>query len=279
MSRASLPISRLMLFFVVAVLLCAMSSVVIVPENQQVVITRLGKPISVVNRFRPDKAQGFGVVLKLPFVDQAVPLDRGLQGLELAGQQVDSKDGVGLVVNLQVTYRIIDPARLVEKFGSTERLAMVLNSSIPQLTGERLGQLPAATIALPGSGGAAQSLLADCDRKAREFGIQIVDLRVGKVALGEASLKTAFDIMQDRHLRVLADIGLASNQESRQIRADVDAENARIMQESAGRDPEFYAFFRALRSYDTVMYQPDASNPKTIVIPPDSAYLRYFNGR
>lgn len=278
MSRR-VTLGRTGLFVLVAALLCALSSLVVVGENQQVVITRLGQPVRVVNRFSLTPGDSAGLVLKLPFIEQAVRFERGLQGHTLAGLRIDTKDGMGLLVDADITYRIIDPVRLVNRVGSIDKLESTIDSALPAMLTERLGQLSAETIALPGSGGQAQILRAAADAKSRDYGIQIVDLRIGRIVLSEASLKSAIGRMQDRHLGEVADIELASSQESRQVRADVDAESARIMQESAGKDPEFYGYFRALRSYDIAMYQPDGGNPKTIVIPPDSAYLRYFNGR
>ena len=271
--------NRALLFCLVLAVLIGLSSVVVVDENEQVVIERLGQPVRVVNRFRPAEASGAGVVLKLPFIEQAVHLNRGLKGYSAGGQKVRSADGQELQIDADVTYRIIDPVRLVKRLGSADRLDAELALALPALLGARLEPLSAAAIALPGNGGAARLLRGDLDARARDLGVQIVDLRIGRVMPGEAALQMTYEIMQTRHLREVDAISDEQIASARQTRAQVAAEAAGIMQDSAGKDPEFYDFFRALRSYTFVFENPNAKNPPTIVIPPDSSYLRHFNGQ
>lgn len=276
---AVIQANRALLFFLTLAVLVALSSVVVVQENEQVVIERLGQPVRVVNRFSPDGASGAGVVLKLPFIEQAVHLNRGLKGYSAGAQKVRSADGQDLLVDTDVTYRIIDPVRLVGRLGSADKLDRELAQALPAMLGARLGPLSAAAIALPGNGGAAQLLRGDLDTRARDLGVQVIDLRIGRVMPGEAALQMTYEIMQARHLREADEIAARQIASARRTRAEVAAEAAAIMQDSAGKDPEFYDFFRALRSYTYVFENPDAKNPPTIVIPPNSSYLRHFNGQ
>ena len=50
-------------------------------------------------------------------------------------------------------------------------------------------------------------------------------------------------------------------------------------QRSADQDPEFYSFYRAMRSYDELYGDPKRKNTATIVLPPDSGYLKHFGGK
>ena len=271
--------NRAVLFFFTLAVLIALSSVVVVDENEQVVIERLGQPVRVINRFNPAGASGAGVVLKLPFIEQAVHLNRGLKGYSAGAQKVRSADGQDLLIDTDVTYRIIDPVRLVNRLGSADKLDAQLASALPAMLGARLGPLSAAAIALPGNSGAAQLLRGDLDARARDLGVQVIDLRIVRVMPGEPALQMTYEIMQARHLREADAISAEQIASARQTRAQVAAEAAAIMQDSAGKDPEFYDFFRALRSYTYVFENPDAKNPPTIVIPPNSSYLRHFNGQ
>lgn len=271
--------NRALLFVLSLAVLIGLSSVVVVDEGEQVVIERLGKPVRVVNRFRPQGASGAGVVLKLPFIEQAVHLNRGLKGYSSGAHKVRSADGQDLMVDTDVTYRIIDPVRLVNRLGSAEKLDAELASALPAMLGARLEPLSAAALALPGNGGAARLLRGDLDARARDLGVQVIDLRIGRVMPGDAALQMTFEIMQARHLREADAIAAEQIASARQTRARVAAESAAILQDSAGKDPEFYDFFRAMRSYTYVFESPDPKNPPTIVIPPNSSYLRHFNGQ
>ena len=169
--------------------------------------------------------------------------------------------------------------RLVNRLGSPERLDSELGTLVTGILAGRLTALSAAEIALPGSGGAAPLLRADLDSRARALGVQVVDFRIGRVMPGDAALQLTFDTMQNRHLREADEVAAQQIASARQTRAQVAAESAAILQASAGKDPEFYDFWRALRSYTYVFENPDPKNPPSIVIPPGSSYLRHFNGQ
>ena len=270
------------LFGLAALVLLGASSVVMVSEGQQAVITRFGAPFSVVNRFQPASASGesgAGAVLKLPFVDRVIWLERGLQGYSLGEQKVHTSDGQVLLIDTDVTYRIIDPVRLVSSLGSGAKVGDQIRTILPSLLEEELSQRPAGVIATAGSGGAGQQIRSALDAKLRTYGVQVVDVRTGRVILPEGGQKLAFDRMQERHDRQAWEIADTSAFEARQTVAEADAKAAEIMQRSAGQDLEFYDYFRALRSYETNFGDTARKGATAIVIPPDSDYLKHFNGK
>ena len=271
--------ARYSLLAVVLLVLTAASSVVVVGENQQAVIQRFGEPVRVINRFRNDGQSGAGVVIKLPFVERVLWYDRALAGFSLADQAVRSGDGLALHLDVDLTYRIIDPVRLAGSLGASDRIGAQVTAILPALLAEKLGQRAAAAIAMPEAGGASREVLSALDAKMRGFGVQVVDLRIGRVALTDSGLQVAYQRMQDRYEDQAIAITNASAQEINKMIADTNAETSEIMQASAaGRDPEFYTFFRSLRSYDQLYADPKRKNAATIVIPPTSAYLKAFNG-
>ena len=270
------------LFALVLLTLLGASSVAIVGEGQQAVITRFGAPLSVVNRFRPEGARadsGAGAVFKLPFVDRVISLERGLQGFTLREQKIHTSDAQVLLVDTDATYRIIDPVRLVSSLGNGARAGEQIGTILPSLLEQELSQRAAGAIAAPGSGGAGRQIRAALDAKMRTYGVQVVDVRIGRVVLPEGGQKLAFDRMKERHDRQAWEIADTSVLEARQTVAEADARAAEIMQRSAGQDPEFYDYFRALRSYGTNFGDPARKGATTIVIPPDSDYLKHFNGK
>lgn len=272
--------ARRMLPIVPVVLgLLALSSVVVVDEGHQAVIERMGEPDRVINRFRPDKSDGAGVVLKIPLFERAIWLERGLQGFALAGTQVRTVDEQVLLVDADVTYRIIDPVRLLQKLGQGDKIDAQFKAVMPSLLEEKLAQRSAFEIATPGSGGAAREALAALDAKARDFGVQVVDLRVGRVGLPDAGQSQVFQRMKERRDLEAKGIEEQSSREAGEVVAQTQAEAAAIMQASAGQDTEFYGFFKALRNYELLYGDPERKNAATIVIPPDSAYLKHFNGK
>ena len=72
----------------------------------------------------------------------------------------------------------------------------------------------------------------------------------------------------DRELRTVTS---SARQEAEQIKGKADAEASRIYAEAFNQDPEFYAFFKTLESYE----QTIGANTR-LVIPADSEFYRYL---
>jgi regulator of protease activity HflC (stomatin/prohibitin superfamily) len=142
-----------------------------------------------------------------------------------------------------------------------------------------LSQRSAGAIARPGSGGSAQQVLSALDAKLRTYGVQAVDFRVGRVVLPEGGQSIALKRMENHHGGKLSEIEVASAQDAQRIVADGKAEAARILQQSAAQDLAFYDYFSSLRNYEANFGDTARKGAATIVIPPDSDYLKHFNGK
>lgn len=274
---------RFSLFGIAILALLLSTSFVVVGEDQQVVIERMGQPDRVVNRFRPDDgkgdpASGAGIVAKLPLLEQVIWLPRGLVTYSNASKRVRSLDDQWLLVDTDVTYRIIDPVRFAAKLGSAGKADAQLQAMLPPLLDQELSQRNAIDIALPGAGGAAQSMLRSLDGKAREYGIQVIDLRIARVGLDKAGLDATFERMRERHEAKVFDIQSRSASEASTVASAAEADANARLQQSAVKDPEFYRFLKAMRSYEAMYGNPNNKNTTTIYLPPGSGYLKYMDG-
>ena len=77
----------------------ALSSIVIVPETQQVVVVRLGEPVRKINAFKPQQdfgQTGAGISWRIPFVEQLVWIDKRLLSFPMERQTVLSTDQLRL---------------------------------------------------------------------------------------------------------------------------------------------------------------------------------------
>ena len=111
---------------VLALLIILGSTVTIVPETRQGVIVRFGDPKYIINRYRPNESFGqtcAGVILRVPFVDQVVWIDKRVLSVEMERQQVLSTDQLRLEVDAFARYRIVDPLRMVISARSEERVS------------------------------------------------------------------------------------------------------------------------------------------------------------
>jgi membrane protease subunit HflC len=60
------------------------------------------------------------------------------------------------------------------------------------------------------------------------------------------------------------------------VRANADAEAARIYAEAYGKDPEFYDFYRAMQSYRQTVRGGEGES--SFILDSDNEYLRQFRG-
>jgi len=123
---------------------------------------------------------------------------------------------------------------------------------------------------------------ASVNRIARHYGVEIADVRIDRVDLPAGGpLEAAYDRMKAVRFQQAQAIRSDGIRQAQIIRADADAATARIYADSFGQDPNFYAFYRAMKSYRH-SFGADGSAPAgsaTMVLGPDNAYLRAFERR
>jgi membrane protease subunit HflC len=278
MMRASLA-KRTLLLVCAGIGLLAISAVSVIGDREQAVIMRLGQPDRVVNGFAANRPGIGGVIAHLPFAERVVRLDRTLVSFKAENITVRSADQQRRNLALLGTYRITDPVRLVRTLGGEAQLNRELANILPALAQAEFGRVDADQLALPGGGGAWHRLAAQLDARARTLGVQVSDVRALQVALTEADRQTTFARMQEEREAAALSAADEGMQQALQIRSAAEVEAARIIGASAGRDPEFYDFYRAMSSYETMFADPGKRDRATLILSPDNAYLRQMNNR
>ena len=271
---------KAVLIAVAAAMVVALSCLTVVGEQEQAVIVRLGEPNRVVNRFRPNAdfgQTGAGIVWRIPFLEQVVRIDKRVLDVDLERQQVTSADQRRLEVDAYARFRVIDPVKMYETAGTVDKVAEqlqpILNSVLRQEPGKRtFGSLLTAD-----RGQAMVNIRKGLDKEAREYGAQVIDVRIKRADLPDgAPLESAFTRMSTARQQEAATIRAGGRKNAQIILATAEADAAKTYAESFGKDPDFYDFYRAMRSYDATFAQKGSST--SIVLSPDNAYLRQFKG-
>ncbi|MBF9151309.1 protease modulator HflC [Novosphingobium jiangmenense] len=263
--------------------LAAASCLTVVDETTQAVIIRLGQPNRVVNRFEPktDFGQtGAGIVLRIPFMEKVIEVDKRILDLDMERQQVLSADQRRLEVDAFARFRIIDPVRMVQTAGTTERVAEQLQPILNSALRQELGKRTFASLLTADRGRAMEQIREGLDREAREYGAQVIDVRIKRADLPEGSpLDSAFTRMATARQQEAATIRAQGQKQAQIISATAQAEASRTYADAFNKDPDFYDFYRAMRSYDAVFSRDDPQSSTSIVLSPDNEYLRQFKGK
>ena len=277
-------------------------SVFIVYQTEQALVLRFGDPVRIVNAPPTPEASAAtvedsepGLYFKLPLVDNVIFFEKRVLDLDSPPLEIIASDQKRLVVDAFARYKIVNPLRFFQSVGTVQgaesRLSQYLNSAVRRVLGEatfiQLVRDQRADLML--------RITEQVDREAAGIGVQLVDVKIRRADLPAENSAAIYQRMQterqreateiraqgeeaSRRIRATADrtttvIVAEANGESERLRGDGDAEVNRIFAEVYGKDPDFFAFYRAMLAY-TEGLRPTNTR---LVISPESDFFRYFN--
>jgi len=264
----------------------AYSALFVVDQRFQALVLQFGEPIRVV------KAPGLQV--KMPFVQNVVYMDKRLLGLDAPTEEVLAADQKRLVVNAFARYKIVDPLRFYQAVGTDavarSRLGTVVNSSIRRV----LGSAPLSSMLTADRSQLMRQISDLVNQEAAEMGIEMVDVRIKRADLPEATSVAIYRRMQAEREREAKEIRAQGFETSQRIksradrertvliaeakrdaevlRGQGDAQSIAIFAEAFGRDIDFFTFYRSMQAYREAL---GAANT-TFVMSPDSEFFRFL---
>ena len=159
-----------------------------------------------------------------------------------------------------------------------------------------ISQLDLKQVLSSGRSDLTSRLLKNINASAATLGIEVLDVRIKRINLPQDSdiLVSVFNRMRAERTRVANQLRAEGEQAAQGIRAEAererlvlladaerdaqarrgegDARAAEIYAAAYGQDAEFYAFYRSLEAYRAAL----ADGRTTLVLDPDSEFLRYF---
>jgi membrane protease subunit HflC len=129
--------------------------------------------------------------------------------------------------------------------------------------------------------------------KVPEYGIELIDVRIKRINYVEKVQRDVYDRMKSERNRIAEryrsvgkgrkaeidgqrmreeqKISSEAYKKAQEIVATADAEAARIFAEAYNRDPEFYGFWRTLKTYENTI-----GKNTTLILSPESELYRYL---
>ncbi|MBL0924660.1 MAG: protease modulator HflC [Sphingomonadaceae bacterium] len=257
------------------------SSVTIVPETQQAIISSFGKVDRVVNPYRQGEQFGetrAGLTFRIPFVEQIQMIDKRVLSVEMEQQEVLSTDQLRLQVDAFARFRVTKPDQMYRTIRTEDRLREQLRTILGSSLRNELGKRTFATLLSAERGEVMENIQTALNREASKYGAEVIDVRIKRADLPAATLQSAYNRMRSARNQEAIAIDAEGQKEAQIIRADAEAEAARIYAISYGKDPEFYDFYRAMQSYRQTFQNGEGTS--NIILSPQNAYLEKFrNGR
>jgi membrane protease subunit HflC len=266
-------------------LMLLFSTISIVPETRQGVVVQFGKPVRIINRYdpkRPFGSVGAGLAMRIPFAENIVWIDKRVRDVDMERQQVLSTDQLRLEVDAFARYRVVDPLRMYIAAKTEDRVENALRPILGSQLRNELGKRPFASLLSPEREGVMENIRTGLNRVARQYGVEIVDVRIKKADLPDGTpLQSAYNRMISARKQEASSIRAQGSRQALIIQAQADADAAKIYAASFGKDPEFYEFYRAMQSYKTTFLGDGTEKigPTTVILSPDNAFLKEFSGR
>ncbi len=261
-------------------LLLGSMSAYTVAETDQAIVTSYGKVKYPVNQYKKDRAFGStdaGLHFRIPFVDQVQFIDKRVLNLQMEPQEVLSTDQLQVQVDAFARFRIIDPVKMFKTLRTEESVILRLGETLGSSVRNELGKRSFATMLSAERGQIMANIQQQLNLEAARYGAEVIDVRIKRADLPQGTpLQSAYGRMRSAREQERATIEAEGRKEAQIIRADAEAEAARVYAESYGKDPEFYDFYRAMESYRTTFRKGEGQGETNFVLSPNSDYLRKF---
>jgi modulator of FtsH protease HflC len=266
--------------------LAAYASLFTVYQTRQALVVRFGEPIRVITE--P------GLYVKAPMVDTVITVDNRILDLENAAQEVFASDQRRLVIDAFARYRIIDVLKFYKTVNNIESANARLSSLLTAALRRVLAKVTLIQVVRDDRATLMGRVREELDHEARDFGIEVVDVRIRHADLPDQNSQAVYMRMQTERQQKAASIrgeGSQKNQEIRakadrdvtvllaeaqsrgeQIRGEGDAERNRIFADAYSKDPDFFGFYRSMQAYEAGLRSGDTR----LVLRPDSDFFKYF---
>ncbi len=185
-----------------------------VPQWMQAIVVQLGEPVRTV--------QEPGLYWKLPFVQRVVYFDRRLLDQDTSPKEILTRDKQQLVIDNYTRWRIVDPLQYLrtvrDENGAQSRLDDIVYSNLR----ETLGRHTLREIVSDKRSELLEQVTQRSDAKAREYGIEVLDVRIKRADLPEKNELNVFNRMRTERERLAKKFRAEGDEEARKIRSESD---------------------------------------------------------
>jgi membrane protease subunit HflC len=263
------------------------ASLYTVDERERTLITKFGQVV------RYDDAAGLH--FKIPMVHNVRYFDARILTMDADPQPFLTKEKKSVIVDSFVKWRITDVLKFYVTLGGNEQtartaLSQLVNSGLRDEFGKRT-----VHDVISGDRRKIMEILSElADKESRQFGIQVVDVRIQRVDLPMEVSQSVYRRMEAERGRIAKELRAQGAEAAEKIRANADRQREILMAEAyraAERNrgegdaratsiyakaysqaPEFYSFYRSLNAYK------ESFNGKgdTMVIDPSADFFKYM---
>ena len=264
------------------------TSMFIVHEGEQVILTQFGEPVG-------DPVTEAGLYFRTPFVQEVHRMEKRILEWDGDPNLIPTRDKTYIYVDVTARWRITDPLRffksVVTENAAQGRLDDILdgatrdaisghdlieairltNRPLPKEKNvEARGDIAEQPKITMGRRKIQEWILKEASTKVKDFGITLVDVRIKRINYSPDVQRKVYDRMISERQRIaekfrsegqgkkaeidgqrekeLKRIQSEAYKQAQEIQGEADAKAAGIYAQAYGEDPKFYRFLRALEA-------------------------------
>ncbi|MBP9216192.1 MAG: protease modulator HflC [Agitococcus sp.] len=264
------------------------STVYTIRETQRGILVQFGEII--------DANLSAGIGLKIPFMHEVKKFDIRTQVTDTERTEYLTQENKFLIVDSYVLWRIIDLKKyFTVTGGDTRKAESLLMARVNDSLKNKVSERTVHEVVAGQRDQMMQQLTQETNTLAKkEFGIEVVDVRVKRVDFPESISESIYNRMRTEREREAREHRSQGNElaetikaesereqkvimaeaykQSETLRGEGDAQAASIAAAAFGKDAEFYRFYRSMQAYKASFNK----SSDMMVLKGDSEFLHYM---
>jgi len=234
-----------------------------------------------------------GLHFKKPFLESVEYFENRLLDLDPPAQEVVLADQKRVNVDAFVRYKIVKPLEFKKKAVTQTNFLQVFGGRLNAAVRAEVGQILLGDMLSDKREDVMSRITNQMKSQAADFGIEVVDVRIGRTDLPPATSQAVYNRMRSERVeqavklrsegaKVKAEIQANADRErtvilagarrtSQILRGEGEGLKTRLLNDAFGKDVEFFGFYRSMEAYGEAL-----GAGTTMVLSPDSEFFRYF---
>jgi membrane protease subunit HflC len=256
-----------------------------VRQTEQALILQLGNPVRV--------EREPGLKFKLPFIQNVEFFDRRILDLDPPPQEVLLSDQKRINVDAFGRYRIVDPLRFKQRATSDANFRQIFGAQLNSIIRTEVARVSLADVLSEMRADIMGRIAQQLKDQAPNFGVEVIDVRIGRTDLPEATSQAVYNRMRSARVAQAAQLRAEGEQlkattqaeadrdrtiilaeatrQAQILRGSGDADRTRLLNTAYGKDIGFFDFYRSMEAYAAL-----GGDNATLVLSPNSDFFRFF---
>jgi membrane protease subunit HflC len=259
----------------------------VVDQRQTALVLQFGRPVLPVYT-EP------GLKFKTPLIQDVEYFDKRILDLDPKPEEILLQDQKRISVDSFMRYKIVEPLVFKQRALTQTNFVQIFGGRLNAAVRAEVANVLLGDMLSDKRNDVMQRITDALKKQAAQFGIEVVDVRIGRTDLPAATAQSVYKRMnsereaQARKLRsegseLKAKIQAGADRKrtvilaearrtSQILRGEGEGKKTVILNDAFGQDPEFFGFYRSMEAYGAAL----GGDGTTMVLSPDSEFFRYF---